>query len=255
MKIHDHITTFSFPGHAKVMQEKQMVRDVRHEPAEQSIKVTISAEGYENYRKCVSDKQDDSTLTYDEMLSQREKLLNVRLSPDMQYGFRLSEEANRLNEKDQETLNGSRLSWQDKAENIVEAYTNLYDEIVQGYESGTRKINVADPDSEQGYRTLTMEEELNALDEAYERAVTNFEEIERQNEKAQKIISEYITQIARITEGRMTALTAAYMREKKEEPEKVPDDLAEKMLSIKDNWKNSYMVSTKGAAWQIHLFS
>lgn len=72
----------------------------------------------------------------------------------------------------------------------AEAYANLYDEIVQGYENGTRQINVIDENSEQGYRTLTMEEELSALDAAYEKNVKGFEEYAAQQNKARTIIGE-----------------------------------------------------------------
>lgn len=45
----------------------------------------------------------------------------------------------------------------------MKAYAELYDEIVRGYEDGTREIYVAGGD---GPRRLTKEEELDALDAA-----------------------------------------------------------------------------------------
>ena len=45
--------------------------------------------------------------------------------------------------------------------NYVKAYAELYDEIVKGYENGTREIYVAD---ENGPRKLTKDEELSNLD-------------------------------------------------------------------------------------------
>lgn len=58
----------------------------------------------------------------------------------------------------------SALNITDKANNYVKAYAELYDEIVKGYENGTREIYVAD---ENGPRKLTKDEELSNLDAAY----------------------------------------------------------------------------------------
>ena len=57
----------------------------------------------------------------------------------------------------------SALNITDKANNYVKAYAELYDEIVKGYENGTREIYVAD---ENGPRKLTKDEELSNLDAA-----------------------------------------------------------------------------------------
>ena len=60
----------------------------------------------------------------------------------------------------------SALNITDKANNYVKAYAELYDEIVKGYENGTREIYVAD---ENGPRKLTKDEELSNLDAAYKK--------------------------------------------------------------------------------------
>ena len=52
--------------------------------------------------------------------------------------------------------------------NYVKAYAELYDEIVKGYENGTREIYVA---AENGPRKLTKDEELSNLDAAYKKTV------------------------------------------------------------------------------------
>ena len=59
-------------------------------------------------------------------------------------------------------------SAEETAANMKKVYAELHDEIVQGYKSGTRKTYVEDSTAESGYRKLTMDEELAALDKAYQ---------------------------------------------------------------------------------------
>lgn len=89
---------------------------------------------------------------------------NRKISTDLNYNFILSDKINSLNGADKNDSESGRLSGRDRFENIAEAYTYLYDEIVKGYEEGKRFIVVADNNKQSGYHVLTMEEELAALD-------------------------------------------------------------------------------------------
>lgn len=148
--------------------------------------------GYENYRKSVS--------------------------YDVSYGYDLSEEAALLNER------GGSISWQAKSENLAKAYAALYDEIVQGYENGTRQIDVTDENSESGYRTLTLEEELNALDAAYEKALKGFEELAAQQQKAKPIIEEWQKQVAKLRGTENSAETAEKQEAQVGQEEQIEQD-------------------------------
>ena len=64
---------------------------------------------------------------------------------------------------------GSAYGIADQMEDSVRAYGNLYDEIVQGYQNGTRERYVEDENSETGFRKMTMEEELSRLDRAFQK--------------------------------------------------------------------------------------
>ena len=143
-------------------------------------RLTISVEG--------------KTVTYKAASSQKSIL-----SGGINYSYNLSEEADKLTQSDG-TKEG--VSWQTKAANLNKAYNDLRNEIVQGYENGIRQVNVIDESSETGYRTLTMEEELNALDAAYEKNAKAFEELSSQQEKAQGIIGEWQQQTAAIKSSR-----------------------------------------------------
>lgn len=57
---------------------------------------------------------------------------------------------------------------QDKASALLNSYKKCYDEIVKGYENGTREKYVLDNNTEKGYRKATMEEDLEDLRKAFE---------------------------------------------------------------------------------------
>ena len=249
-------TTFHFAGQEKVAQENKTVKSAIPKLAEQPIKVSISKEGCESYRNSVSES--GQALSYDGAIWQKKNLMDADQSKGMDYGYRLSKEANSLNESDKEALtDGKSLSWQARAENYAEAYAKLYDEIVQGYENGTRQINVIDENSEQGYRTLTMEEELSALDAVYEKNVKVFEGYATQQNKAQTIIGEWKEQIAKIKSGVASAQSVENKSEQDDEQEKITNNLAEKLMSIRDSWKVAYATSGKDEAWKsiVSMFS
>ena len=57
---------------------------------------------------------------------------------------------------------------EDFAKNALSAYADMYDEIKRGYVDGTREIYIADGNAEFGYRRATEEEEIVALDAAFD---------------------------------------------------------------------------------------
>ena len=170
-------------------------------------KLTISDVSAEGYRKSVS--ENGKTLTYDGVIQQKKIL-----SGGVNYSFNLSKEAKKLNKADEEALtDGKTLSWQNKLDNLGKVYKNLRDEIMQGYENGTRQVNVIDESSETGYRTLTMEEELSALDAAYEKTVKGFEEFSSHQEHGREIINEWQKQVAAIKSSRPSVSSAVNKNE------------------------------------------
>ena len=169
-------------------------------------RLTVSGEGTEGFRKSVSGS--GNALSYN-AAAQRKSILSAGID----YSCNLSREADKLGETGEEAP-----AWETKLDNLEKAYRNLRDEIVQGYENGTRQVNVIDESSETGYRTLTMEEELSALDAAYEKNVKAYEELSSQQEHAQEIIGEWQEQVAGIKEGRSAEKEEEARQE--EEPEK-----------------------------------
>lgn len=247
MRIQANTTMFQFPGNENVVQKNQAINEVIPKLAEQPVKVSISEAGYQNYRSSIVETQ-----SYDEVVKQKELLTTEKLSTDLNYDFRFKIWET-LSDEDIKMSTDGNLSFADKVkgriENIAETYASLYDEIVQGYENGTRKINVVDNESEQGYRTLTMEEEISALDKAYEKAVNAVESIVQQQPKFQKAYAEYREKLEKIGAGR-AELADRYTEQSQNSEESMPEDIYEKMISARDSWKSAYAAFGKDEAWK-----
>ena len=233
MKIQSNMDLLKVTQYGTDPRERKLVSDILLVVDNQPVKVTISEEGFRSYRDRIENGQ-----SYEEVQAQRKRLLEGNLSPDMNYKFTLSSKVNSLNEADREASGAKYLSNEEKLDNIMEAYTSLYDEIVQGYENGTRVINVADENSENGYRTLTMWEELADLDNAYESVVNSIVFIMEQNEKVSMAFDKYCAKMLRIGAGR-AELANAYV-DRRDKMEMVPENAVEKMISEKDAWKLSF---------------
>lgn len=70
----------------------------------------------------------------------------------------------KLNGKD----NRDDLSAEEFAKNALSTYADMFDEIKKGYADGTREIYIADSKTEFGYRRATEEDEIAALDAAFD---------------------------------------------------------------------------------------
>lgn len=243
MKIQANTTTFQFSENTKVAQGKQTIKEILPNLTEQPIKVSISKEGYKEYRDSISESR-----SFDDVVKQKKDLMETNLSTDLNYSFsfKISES---LSNEDRKAAGYSTLSMQGRVMNIAETYASFYDEIVRGYENGTRKINVADSESETGYRTVTMDEELNALDEAYEKAAKTVEALAQQQPKIQKAFDEYRSKLEKIRTSR-TELANSYEKQSQDSTANVVENIYEKMIAARDNWKNIYSLSAKSEAWQ-----
>lgn len=232
MKISNNVnnTTLIITKNAsKVQEENKQTNEKR--TAEQSVKLSISNEGREYYRNSI---QQNGQETYDDVLQRREQLINEKISV-IDYGYEISKKAAGWNK---EAANTGRnvVSTTDRANGYVAAYAELYDEIIQGYEAGTREIYVAD---ENGTRKLTRDEELSALDAAYKKTVDDFVTMEKTNQHAREIISEEMDKISKITSR--STLAATYIEEQKtREEDEISENLGEKMYDAVFSFKEKY---------------
>lgn len=216
-------------NNVKVQKENKQTNE-KH-TTEQSVKLSISNEGMEYYRNCIQQNRQE---TYDDVL-QRRGLLKSEKIRDIDYGYEISKKAAELN-KDAANAGKKALSTTDRANGYVAAYAELYDEIVQGYESGTREIYVTD---ENGTHKLTKDEELSNLDAAYKKTVDDFVTMETTNQHARGIIGEEMNKISKITTR--STLASAYIEEQKTRgKDEIPENLTEKMYGAITSFKEKY---------------
>ena len=216
-------------NNVKVQKENKQTNE-KH-TTEQSVKLSISNEGMEYYRNCIQQNRQE---TYDDVLQRRELLKSEKIR-DIDYGYEISKKAAELN-KDAANAGQNALSTTDRANGYVAAYAELYDEIVQGYESGTREIYVID---ENGTRKLTKDEELSNLDAAYKKTVDDFVTMETTNQHARGIIGEEMNKISKITTR--STLASAYIEEQKTRgKDEIPENLTEKMYGAITSFKEKY---------------
>ena len=216
-------------NNVKVQKENKQTNE-KH-TTEQSVKLSISNEGMEYYRNCIQQNRQE---TYDDVLQRRELLKSEKIR-DIDYGYEISKKAEELN-KDAANAGQNALSTTDRAKGYVAAYAELYDEIVQGYESGTREIYVTD---ENGTHKLTKDEELSNLDAAYKKTVDDFVTMETTNQHARGIIGEEMNKISKITTR--STLASAYIEEQKTRgKDEIPENLTEKMYGAITSFKEKY---------------
>ena len=238
MKISNNVnntTLIITKNDSKVQEENKQTNEKR--TAEQSVKLSISNEGREYYRNSI---QQNGQETYDDVLQRREQLKNEKISV-IDYGYEISKKAAGWNK---EAANTGRnvLSTTDRANGYVAAYAELYDEIVQGYESGTREIYVTD---ENGTHKLTKDEELSNLDAAYKKTVDDFVTMETTNQHARGIIGEEMNKISKITTR--STLASAYIEEQKTRgKDEITENLGKKMYGAITSFKEKYTMIQPG---------
>ena len=216
-------------NNVKVQKENKQTNE-KH-TTEQSVKLSISNEGMEYYRNCIQQNRQE---TYDDVLQRRELLKSEKIR-DIDYGYEISKKAAELN-KDAANAGKKALSTTDRANGYVAAYAELYDEIVQGYESGTREIYVTD---ENGTHKLTKDEELSNLDAAYKKTVDDFVTMETTNQHASGIIGEEMNKISKITTR--STLASAYIEEQKTRgKDEITENLGKKMYGAITSFKEKY---------------
>lgn len=123
-----------------------------------SAKVTISEEGLDYYRESVTAMEATGNQRIEEDRPPNPQ--NIYMDIENNIYEMLVMKTNKLNSVDS---NGGGVG---STYGFLSAYASMYDEIMRGYEDGTREYWVR---SENGYRQVTKEEELTALNKAVEK--------------------------------------------------------------------------------------
>ena len=199
-----------------------------------ALKLTISKEGMEKFRDSIKVEAKKSLGNTDVILNDYRSMISSKLSSN--YGEkRLPHE-----------IEGAYQSISDKADDLLKAYAESYDEIRRGYVDGTREAYIADSTSETGYRKLTMEEEIAELDKAYQQHVTEFE---RNNDTGLlKAMAEHAKKAMEMSGGRAKIASANKnnLEKRLEETEKLPKDVGKKLMDASTTFKVQYGLQQSG---------
>jgi len=211
---------------------------------EEPIKIDISKEGREQYRKSLA-AHNQEKMGLESVKAQKNIIKHLSMDSDFESKFHKEAEMMSAAAKEK----GTTMSIQGKAENYFSTYAKMYDEIVQGYEAGIRETYVSE---EGGYRKLTKEEELSALDKAFGKIAGDFEKRETVNQKARSIIEEGFKKFApyRKTKADSTTIaaeketkadsTTTIEKESKETTSNIIEGISKKMINAADLFKVGY---------------
>lgn len=198
-----------------------------------TVKISISQEGMKSYRKKLQESGMNESgkvivkADKESMIRQAKQAANALCANH--YGNEFAKETEKLKEQ---RKGGGTYSLSNKAEDYVRAYANLYDEIVQGCQNGTRERYVEDDASETGYRKMTMEEELNELDKAFQRAADEAD------------VKEMITsEFQRLSSKAGSRQTSFGDTGKKPQTTEKEETIGEKMKRMAQAWKDAYRTS------------
>lgn len=129
----------------------------------------------------------------------------------------------------------------DLAKNCFATYTRMYDEIKQGYADGTRELWVVDETAENGFRKVTEQEELEALDSAYDfyaQVVDAYVNIGAKNRQLiEDAVNEHQTMLDR--QRRMSKV-------QNDESTQAIENLYNKLKYAASVWKKEYLISISG---------
>lgn len=202
------------------------------EKSDISVKVSISEEGINRYRDSLREENEG----YDFILGQRNELQAEKMMTD--FGIELGNKFSSLRKE------GTYQSTEELAADLLRAYADMYNEIVQGYESGTRETYVKDKMSESGYRKLTMSEEIDFLNATYNKSVDFLETQAQLKPQIADALKKYIDTLSRIAaKSEKAAEVAAKAQDEylKLKEEIVPKNIKEKMVKATKAIDEQYM--------------
>ena len=214
------------------------------------VKVTISEEGKEKFRS-------------DFVENEKIKCNMQQEGGNLKEAKVLTSHANVLLDRIQNGGKGS-LAADDQARAIFEAYASEYDKIVKGYQDGSRECYVSDPDSETGYRRLTKEEDLKALEDAYKQICDGYEDWLHNAREAEDIVEkdyrkrlEYIKasgnrgdKLERMAESVQGALEE--IERSREGKSGIPENISAKLIEAGQEFLSQYQAAAASDVRSFH---
>lgn len=152
----------NFLLNSKVSNDRIVINKEQMHLADKNITVSISREGMQKYRASV--QKTSKPLDIAALQEKKEYLSKSVVDP----AHGMTEDFHQRLLKFNSEKGKKEHSAESMMTNCATVYASMYDEIKSGYEQGTREFWVIDDKSENGFRKVTEEEELAALDEAYD---------------------------------------------------------------------------------------
>lgn len=116
-----------------------------------------------------------------------------------------------------------KVSMEDKEEILMKSFRDIADEIVAGHDNGTRVRFVEDPNSEDGYRRLSKDDELSILQQDFEElAEARFG---KKQQEAAAMVTKQMEELHKVLER-----SGKSFKQQEYQPERIPDDFLERIL-------------------------
>lgn len=116
-----------------------------------------------------------------------------------------------------------KVSMEDKEEILMRSFRDIADEIVAGHDNGSRVRFVEDPDSEDGYRRLSKDDELDILKQEFdELAEARFG---KKQQEAAAMVTKQMEELHKVLER-----GGKSFKQQEYQPERIPDDFLERIL-------------------------
>ncbi|MBR6475458.1 MAG: hypothetical protein IKS98_08400 [Lachnospiraceae bacterium] len=116
-----------------------------------------------------------------------------------------------------------KVSVEDKEEILMKSFRDIADEIVAGHDNGTRVRFIEDPDSEDGYRRLSKDDELSILQQDFEKlAEARFG---KKQQEAAAMVTKQMEELHKVLER-----SGKSFKQPECQPERISDDFLERIL-------------------------
>lgn len=199
---------------------------------ESPVQVTISQDGLDSLRNSIVETEGKQIYDDFDKFNDIESKLEMDLSTTY-YNEMISSHNKSKSQSDDGSIKSNIYN---SVYSCLDYYAKKYDEIVKGYEDGTREIWVTDQNSDLGYRKLTKEEDLAALDKAYEK---NAEFV------AADAITEPLARKCKIRSMQQLADIYGYKLGKEDTIDEEPiENLYERMMESRNAFKIGYSAFT-----------
>ena len=183
-----------------------------------AVKVNISAEGL----RALHGTKLPGSMDVNAMNEQRK--YESEHIPIESFYSRLSREYSNGVESVRAVETDHKVTWADKENALLNGFRTIADEIAAGYADGTRIRYALDNDSEDGYRKLSKDEELDILQQEFEEFTES--RFGKKQQEAVEMVNKQTEELQKVLEksGKSSIRQRAY------QTEKIPDDFLEKIL-------------------------